>query len=450
MNRKVADGLFYALLLITQIIAAIFYGIYHDHIWDSTSTLAAGVSAFSGKYPLFMDIHIMVYVGIGFLWAFLKRYRLSGITEVFWISAITVQYYFLWDALFQGAWTTFGHFNITQANWNLAEYCAISMTIAFGAFIGKANNLQMLIATLIGVLLYSVNEKILFVSLDVQDIGGSMSIWTFGAFYGLGVSWWLNYKESKESRNWITDHLSNNFALIGTLFLWCFFPSFNSADTNNVWSFNIAVVNTYFCLIGSLIGSYLTSKILYKGKFHVEHILNATLVGGIIMGSGADILRDSFVAYIVGGVFGIFATWSYTSVSKILMKVGLNDVSGVFHTFGIPGIIGGLLSSIYRARYASRGGIQVAGTFISFAISLAGGLLVGLVIRWLGSHQDENEYYNDEVNVHFDDASEFDANPQGLLEKRNRLLFGSVNHRAYARQGTEGDALNDREATPQY
>ncbi len=450
MNRKVADGLFYALLLITQIIAAVFYGIYHDHVTDAASPFALEVTASSSKFAMFQDIHIMVYVGIGFLWAYLKRYRLSGITEVFWLSAISVQYYFLWDALFQGAWTTFGHFRTNISNWVLAEYCAISMTIGFGAFIGKANNLQMLVSTLIGILLYSVNEKILFVSLDVKDIGGSMSIWTFGAFYGLGVSWWLNYKEAKESHNWVTDHLSNNFALIGTLFLWCFFPSFNAADADNALLSNMAVVNTYFCLIGSLIGAYLTSKILYKGKFHVEHILNATLVGGIIMGSGADILRDSFVAYIVGNVFGIFSTWSYTSLSKVLLKLGLNDVSGVFHTFGVPGIIGGLLSSIYRARYESRGGIQVAGTFISFAISLAGGLLVGIIIKWLGSHQDENEFYNDEVNVHFDDAAKFEANPQELLNKRNRLMFGAVSTRSYARQGTEGDALNDREVAPNY
>jgi ammonium transporter Rh len=441
MNRKVADGLFYALLLITQIIAAFFYGFYHDHIGENQAK-SADVSGKVAKYPKFMDIHIMVYVGIGFLWAYLRRYRLSAITEVFWLSAITVQYYFLWDALFEGAWTTFGRFTSSQKNWSLAEYCAISMTIAFGAFIGKVNNLQMLIATLIGILLYSVNEKILFKSLDVMDMGGSITIWIFGAFYGLGVSWWLNYKEAKESRNWVTNHLSNNFALIGTLFLWCFFPSFNAGDIEDVRTENMAVVNTYFCLIGSLIGAYLTSKILYKGKFHVEHLLNATLVGGIIMGAGGEILQESFVAYIVGGVFGILSALSYTSVSKFLLKIGLHDVSGIFHTFGLPGIIGGLLSSIFRARYQSRGGIQVAGTFISLAISLAGGLLVGLIIRWLGSHQDENEYYSDEVNVHFDDASEYNADSQKFLDKRNRLIFGDVKSRTYGRHGTEGDAFN--------
>lgn len=452
MNRSTADAIFYALLLLTQIIAVIFYGVYHDHPWDPANPVAPAFAASTTRYPVFQDIHIMVFVGMGFLFAFLKRYRLSGITEVFWLAAITVQYYFLWKALFFGAWETYGHFYTDTTELIKGEYCAIAMVVALGAIIGKSNNLQILIAALIGILLYCINEQILFNSLDVRDIGGSMYIFTFGGWYGLGLSWVLNYKEAKESHNFLTDVNASSFGLIGTLFLWCFFPSFNSGLASDALSSNIAVTNTYFCLIGSVIGAYLASKLFFGGKFHVEHILNATLVGGILMGSGADILRDSFVAYIVGGAGGILAAFGFTYFSKIFFKIGLNDVAGIAHTFAFPGIIGGLLSAIYRARYFDRGGIQVAGTFISFGISFVGALIVGLVIKWLGSQQTPDEYYNDDINVHYDNEAEFNADPKSFLDKHNRILFGNAHphkvHHVQAESNIENNHLNDREAIP--
>ena len=452
MNRSTADAIFYALLLLTQIIAVIFYGVFHDHPVNATSPAGLAAVANASRYPVFQDIHIMVFVGMGFLFAFLKRYRLSGISEVFWLAAITVQYYFLWKALFFGAWKSFGNFFTDTSELIRGEYCAISMVVAFGAIIGKSNNLQILIAAIIGILLYCVNEQILFSSLDVRDIGGSMYIFTFGGWYGLGLSWVLNYKEAKESHNFLTDVNASSFGLIGTLFLWCFFPSFNSGLAINPYLANMAVTNTYFCLIGSVIGAYFASKLFFGGKFHVEHILNATLVGGILMGSGADILTDSFVAYIVGGLGGILAAFGFTFVSKLFFKIGLNDVAGVAHTFAFPGMIGGLLSAIYRARYLDRGGIQVAGTFISFAIAFVGALIVGFVIRWLGSQQSPHEYYNDDINVHYDNEGDFNADPKSFWDKHNRILFGNAHprkvHHVNAGANAENHHLNDREAVP--
>lgn len=123
-----------------------------------------------------------------------------------------------------------------------------------------------------------------------MDVGGSMYIWTFGAFFGVGIAALLNFKEGLYNRNFITNTNSNHMALIGTLFLWCFFPTFNSILAENNVTAHMAVLNTYFCLIGSLVGTYFTSKILYEGKFHVEHLINSTLVGGVIMAAGANIL----------------------------------------------------------------------------------------------------------------------------------------------------------------
>jgi ammonium transporter Rh len=449
MQRKTADILFYILLIITQILAIVFYGIYHDHIVNITNPNAAVVTANITRYPWFQDIHIMVFLAMAFFFAFLRRYRISAITEVFWVAAITVQYYFLWRALFFGAWEIYGHFFTSVFDFIQAEYCAIAMVIALGAFIGKVNNLQILIAVLIGILLYAVNEQILFNSLDVKDIGGSMFIFTFGAWYGIGISWILNYTDARVSHNYVTDVNSNSFSLIGTLFLWCFFLSFNSALAENAFAANIAITNTYFCLIGSVLGAYLASKLILRGKFHIEDVVNATIVGGIIMGAGADILLDSFVAYLVGFGFGMIAVLGFRYFNRLFFKMGLNDVSGVLHTFAFPGIFGGLLSAIYRARYYDRGGIQVAGTFISMGISFVGGLIVGVILRWLGSQYAPDEYYNDDINVYYDNELDYNADPKPFWDKHNRLFFGNARHRKlHVIPTNELNPINDREVPP--
>lgn len=456
MNKAATDWIFYILLLITQIIACFFYGFYHKHI-QAGDPKAPIVAASAGLYPWFQDIHIMVFVGMGFLFAFLKRFRLTGITEVFWIAAITVQYYFLWTALFDGAWAkpkVWGDFNTSFGDLIRGEFCAISMIIAIGAVIGKTNNLQQLIIVIVGILIYSINEHILFVSLDVSDVGGSMYIFAFGAFYGIGASWLLNYAEAKNNHNYVTSINSNSFAMIGTLFLWCFFPSFNSARAADVFAQNRAVVNTYFCLIGSVLGAYLISKILHKGKYHMEHILNATLVGGVLIASGADILGESWIAYLVGFLAGIISALMFRYWAGILNKLGLVDVAGVFHTFGVPGIVGTCLSAIYRARYfpgdERRGGIQIAGIAISFALSLVSGLLVGLIVRFLGSYETHDEYYNDQTTAHFDDPVEYNQNPQPFYDSQRRLIFGHVHQRKVYNNpiGEENRYVNDREAAP--
>lgn len=87
--------------------------------------------------------------------------------------------------------------------------------------------------------------------------------------------------------------------------------------------------------------------------------------------------------------------------------------------FGIPGIIGGCLSAIYRARYLDKGALQVAGTFISMAIGLIGGAILGIILRFLNSHTLEDEFYNDQINVNTENMDEYNANPIIFQETHN-------------------------------
>ena len=76
---------------------------------------------------------------------------------------------------------------------------------------------------------YSLNEAILVVIMHISDIGGSLVIHTFGAFFGLAATLSFQAKNAKESKNMSSSYNSNLFAMIGTVFLWIYWPSFNGA-----------------------------------------------------------------------------------------------------------------------------------------------------------------------------------------------------------------------------
>lgn len=72
----------------------------------------------------------------------------------------------------------------------------------------------------------------------------------FGAYFGLAVSFMMRPKnidtddESLEGASYSSDI----FAMIGTLFLWIFWPSFNSALLTDLAQQHRAILNTYLCL----------------------------------------------------------------------------------------------------------------------------------------------------------------------------------------------------------
>lgn len=58
-----------------------------------------------------------------------------------------------------------------------------------------------------------------------------MVIHTFGAYFGLSVSLFYQGKAAIEDKNelGVGNYLSDLVSMIGTLFLFCYWPSFNAA-----------------------------------------------------------------------------------------------------------------------------------------------------------------------------------------------------------------------------
>lgn len=403
MKQSTLDFAFVVGLIISQAVAIVIYAVYFKHIPVAATEAAIG----SVLYPYFQDIHIMIFVGFGFLLTSFHRFRLSSLVHCFWVAAIAVQYYFLWNALWEPIIVHHAqseHFPkeiyITVPKLILGEVSAGAMLIAVCAIIGKTNSLQFLIISIAGSCLYTLNEAIVVGNLKCRDVGGAMIIHAFGAFYGIGLTMMYRYPMARGSKNLLESHESLTSAMVGTLFLWCFWPSFNGALAVTPAEIHMAVLNTYFSIIGSCATCYATSLLLGKGRFKMGQILNATLAGGVIMGSAADILYDGWVAYLCGCLIGIISCLCFEYMPRILDKAGIHDVAGVFNLHGIPGMLGGLVAAICRAKYIdNKGGNQVAGTFISIGMGLLGGIIVGAVTRPLHHYLAHNDYFNDKSQV---------------------------------------------------
>jgi len=99
------------------------------------------------------------------------------------------------------------------------------------------------------------------------------------------------------------------FAMIGTLFLWMFWPSFNGALAPlEMQAQHRVVVNTTLALSASALSAMMFSVFL-RGHLCMEDIQNATLAGGVAVGSSSDLVIKPWGAILIGFIAGGISTW---------------------------------------------------------------------------------------------------------------------------------------------
>ncbi|NXI52474.1 RHAG protein, partial [Chloroceryle aenea] len=346
----------------------------------------------------FQDVHVMIFVGFGFLMTFLKKYGFSSVGINMLIAAFGLQ----WGTLMQGFW----HMNEGKIAVDIksiinADFSTAAALISFGAVLGKTSPLQMLILTILEITIFACNEHLVTNVFQATDIGASMTIHAFGAYFGLAVTLVLyrpglkNKHENEES----TYH-SDLFAMIGTLFLWLFWPSFNSAIALENYQMK-AVVNTYYSLAACAVVTFaLSSLVDPRGKFNMVLIQNATLAGGVAVGTCADLLMHPFGAMFIGCLAGIISVVGYHFLTPLLSsKLNIHDTCGVHNLHGLPGILGGIAGIIVTAINQKDGrnvhftpGKQAAALGSSLGIALVGGALTGAILKlpFLGQASDQN------------------------------------------------------------
>lgn len=221
------------------------------------------------RYPSFQDVHVMIFVGFGFLMTFLKLYGFGSVAFNFLLAAFGIQ----WAILMQGWFHTFegGKIHVSVTSLINADFCVGSVCIAFGGVLGKVSPVQVMLMTLFQVTLFAVNEFILLNLLHVNDAGGSMTIHTFGAYFGLTVAWILQRPNLKQNNNKEGSvYTSDLFSMIGTLYLWMYWPSFNSAISNHGDAQHRAAINTYCSLASCVLTTVAISSVTSKTGSHSE------------------------------------------------------------------------------------------------------------------------------------------------------------------------------------
>uniref|UniRef100_A0A667Y3X1 Ammonium transporter Rh type A n=1 Tax=Myripristis murdjan TaxID=586833 RepID=A0A667Y3X1_9TELE len=336
--------------LILEIITIILFAVFvvyddgegHGHDGDHSNSTHHTPQEPMALYPMFQDVHVMIFIGFGFLMTFLKRYGFSSVGVNLLLAAFGLQ----WGLLMQGVWhLTDGKIKVSIFKIINADFSTATVLISFGAVLGKTSPVQLLIMTIMEITIFSINEHLVANVLGANDIGASMIIHAYGAYFGLAVARML-YRPGLRNghENDGSVYHSDLFAMIGTVFLWMFWPSFNSAIADPGFTQLTAVINTYLSLAACVLSAYAISSLVeHKGKLDMVHIQNATLAGGVAVGTCADMNIGPFGAMLIGFVAGIISTLGFKYLTPILASnLGIQDTCGVHNLHGMPGILGGL------------------------------------------------------------------------------------------------------------
>jgi ammonium transporter Rh len=76
---------------------------------------------------------------------------------------------------------------------------------------------------------WCLNESLVILKIEAADIGGTMVIHMFGAYFGLVCSYFFKPKEAIASKENVSSYNHNLTAFLGTIFLFMYWPSFNGA-----------------------------------------------------------------------------------------------------------------------------------------------------------------------------------------------------------------------------
>ncbi|MEJ1285178.1 Rhesus blood group-associated A glycoprotein [Cricetulus griseus] len=281
-----------------------------------------------------------------------------------------------------------------------ADFSTATVLISFGAVLGKTSPVQMLIMTILEIAVFAGNEYLVIEKFKASDTGASMTIHAFGAYFGLAVAGVLYRPGLRwEHKNEESVYHSDLFSMIGTLFLWIFWPSFNSAIAKPEENQYRAIINTYLSLVASVIMAYaLSSLVERRGRLDMVHIQNATLAGGVAVGTCADMKIPLCAAMGIGSIAAIISVLGYKFLSPLLAnKLMIKDTCGVHNLHGLPGVFGGLagiLALYFQMHTKSSMSRQAAALGSSIGSAVVGGLATGLILKlpFWDQPSDENCY----------------------------------------------------------
>ncbi|XP_030324480.1 ammonium transporter Rh type B [Calypte anna] len=300
--------------------------------------------------PRSWDVHLQPLLGFGLLVTFLARYRLGSVA----ISILVVAFVIQWAVLIQGFLYSFQNGKIVVGAQSMvsANLCTMAVLISTGAVLGRINPVQTLLMTLLEVTIFTLNEFILLSLMGVRDSGGSLTVHTFGAYFGLMVSRILHQPRMdgmQEEQD--KGHQADGFAVAGTIYLWIFWPSFISAPTFCGTTEPWAVLNTHFSLAASTLATFVLSPILHEeGTLWMVQLQDATLASVAMMGMAGEMLVTPFGALTAGFLAGLVPLLGSRFLMPFLRsRLKIQDTCGIHNIHGLPGVLGTLLGTLLAA-----------------------------------------------------------------------------------------------------
>jgi len=403
-----APGDFAKFVILLQVLILVFFAL-------TVEFKAANDSDYSSTdwdlvdwyYPMYQDVHVMIFIGFGFLMTFLAKYSWSSVSYNMLVSCLCIQWGILadgfWRCFFNDEWTAIP---MTMPAAIQGDFTAATVIISFGGLLGRITPGQLLAMAFIEIPLFAFNEQLCLKHFEAVDIGGSIFIHTFGAYFGLAVSTIVGPPEGDakraDQRN-SSVYTSDLFAMLGTIFLFIFWPSFNAAMCpNDHFARERVILCTLVAICGSTMMAFPCSRLFEPGsKFNMVHIQNATLAGGVAVGTSSDLILSPYTAMLIGMIAGTLSTYGYVFISPWLERIGVRDTCGIHNLHGLPGLLGGIssifcswlhnssaygdISKVMPARGDGRSGAaqglyQLAALLMTLFIAIISGLLAGKVI----------------------------------------------------------------------
>lgn len=334
------------------------------------------------KYNRSIHIMAMLLVGFGFLMVFVKKYGRSAVTATYLLVSVAIPVYFLVNGL-----GVFGKPEAVEIDkLILAEFGAASLLICAGAVLGRLKMGQYLVLGVLFIVCYMLNEWVVLkgglglVAGGFADTGGSIVIHAFGALFGLGVI--LTMTTSGEFAEKIEcDGTSDRFSMLGSMVLWLFWPSFCAALVAPE-RIPFTAINVVLALCGATLATYWASVALRHGKISIADIANASLAGGVAIGSTCDHANHP-TAFVIGVLAGAVSTFGFAVVQgKLQDRLKSVDTCGVLNLHGGPGLLGGV-AALFVVHGLDKT-TQLTGIVVTVVIALAAGFLTGKVLSLFG------------------------------------------------------------------
>jgi len=398
-NTPVCYNPFLVTLAFFEIIVFIFYASAADYANDATD--ANDISEVQKYYAMFQDVHVMIFIGFGFLMTFLRKHGFNSLGMTFLLGCLAIQMGIMFNNIVHNLFLDHEiHLTMSVPTLITGDFAAGAVLISMGAVLGRVTYTQMLWMVFFELIFYAINEYIGVEEFEAVDMGGSMFVHTFGAFFGLAFSYMIGVPAEEETEDEASVYNSDMFAMIGTIFLWMYWPSFNGALAGEHFGQQERVViNTVLALTASCVSAFWFSH-FYCGKLDMVHIQNASLAGGVAVGSSSDLVVGPFASILIGLLAGAVSTTGYVHITPRLNKV-VYDVCGVNNLHGMPGVMGGIagaisaaaageeeygenISEIFSARdvrsASEQGWYQGLALLVTLGMSIGGGLFTGLIV----------------------------------------------------------------------